>query len=146
MAPDTLLNLLWLLIVVGSLATWGIGEFRRLRPSTRGARFRRGIAVLAATVALFPCLSASDDVLSLRQLQPPCQIEHTINITALGQHSSGEGHYLAQLLEVLENFRPTNAYSLTLVLACLAFTFSFREVYSDRSLPSPTGRAPPLFS
>lgn len=146
MAPDTILNLLWLLIVLGSLAAWGIAELRFFNPSSRRARFRRGIAVLAATVALFPCISASDDLVCLRQLQPPSQLQQSLTITTPGQPPGGAGHYLAQLLEVIENFCRTTANPLTLVLACLAFTFSFHELYSDRSLPSPTGRAPPLFS
>lgn len=146
MTPDAILNLLWLLVVAGALAVWSITELRRLNPSTCRARIRRGIAVLAATVALFPCLSASDDVVSLRQLQPPCQLQSTLNMAPSSQGPKGTGHYLAQLLEVLENFHPSHASSLALVLACLAFILSFRKLYSDQSLPSATGRAPPLFS
>lgn len=91
MTPDTLLNLLWLLTVVGAIAVWGVTELRRSNPSTFRARMRRGVAVLAATVALFPALSASDDVVSLRQLQPSCQVQNPVTVTARTLPNPGPG-------------------------------------------------------
>ena len=143
MASDTLLNLIWIAVVVGALAVWFVTELRRKRPWACRTRFTRGVAVLAATVALFPCVSASDDLVSLRQLQAPWQVHAALSVSAPAKSNSTPSGYLARLLDVLESFRSSVATSLQLILACVALISFSSHFYSDLASPAATGRAPP---
>src|SRR5256885_2353394 len=58
----TVLNLIWLLVSVAAIGALLVSE--RGRSSAGMARIHRLIAVLLVTVSLFPCVSASDDVIS----------------------------------------------------------------------------------
>jgi hypothetical protein len=70
---EALLNLVWALVCVGALG-FNFWRNRISATQTRAARLRCTISVFLSAIALFPCISASDDRVRLGDLQtPPAQ-------------------------------------------------------------------------
>jgi len=143
MTFDTALNLVWALVgtaALGALAARDTCQRIPLRD-----RCRRALVVFIACVALFPCVSASDDLVQFERLQ--------INSRTGGEVASGSALkrgekpalYLARLLESLENFQISTARQLLLTLCLLALVGTFSGESVKRPLPSPLGRSPPAF-
>ncbi len=143
MSVDTALNLLWGLVAVGSLAALVVAEMRRRRAATFRARLRRALAVFAACVSLFPCISASDDLVRFAQLQADLGTDSEIRSQLPEKTNESPAFYLARLLEALENFRVSAAGSPPVALRFIAVVRAGSNVSCDRALPSATGRAPP---
>ena len=138
------LNLIW---VAAALSALGLLAWReRHRFSRLRDRFRRGFAVFLAAVALFPCISASDDFVRFGQMasNPNAATE----MAAATPDASGEGRtiHLAQLLQVLESFQLSAAARLLVALGFFSLTPSAAESGPERSVPSPSSRAPPMLS
>ncbi len=65
---DTALNLGWALLCIGAVL-WHFWRQRRQTPAqARLVRVYRAVSVFLAAVALFPCISASDDIVRLQDL------------------------------------------------------------------------------
>jgi hypothetical protein len=135
----TVLNLIWLLAAVGAVAVVLVSEHsRRSTSSTSGQRL---LSVLLVMVSLFPCVSASDDVINFEYVSAGLETR-----TGFG-HSSPDNSdtdiviYLA--LQNLEHLQITAFY--TLFVAFLFFglvsTSTPRSVL--RQLPSFVSRGPP---
>jgi hypothetical protein len=112
------LNLIWLLTVLSAFGAL-IWTERRRRARFRD-RMRRGFAVFLAAVALFPCISASDDLVRFG-LMPRGQGSQAILRSGTSDASEGGTVHLARLLQVLESFQLSAAawLGLTLVFCCL---------------------------
>lgn len=144
MSVDSALNLVWALAAVVALGVFAVSERRRRRGATFTARCRRGLAVFVAAVALFPCISASDDLVRFEAMQAGLGTRTAIQNQVAANSSDKPALYLARLLEALENFQISTAVSL---LAALCFFAVVRIRFSrgrDRFLPSRASRAPPF--
>ena len=139
---DTALNLIWVCVGVAAVGALGFSELRR-GTATLKSRCRRGIAVLVATVALFPCISASDDLVSLEQLQIG-----SANRAEFAHGQSQESNqqpdlFLALQFESLENFQISSACFGLVTVSQFARVRPHAVRYCDRPVPSRADRAPP---
>ncbi len=145
MTFEAALNLLWALVGVAALGVLGVSELRRRRATTVRARCRRGLAVLIATVALFPCVSASDDLVRFEHFQLNLKTHAGVGTSLPEKANPRPALYLARLLEALENFQISAVGWLFVTLGFFALIRVVCKLSCERSLPSPTGRAPPDF-
>ena len=143
MGSDTVLNLVWVLLALASFACLAVVELRHRRAGGLRGRVRLGLAVLAATVALFPCVSASDDLVTLKQLELRLKAPNELRLTATGKDTNERTFYLARLLETLENFHVSVARSPELVLRTIAYLRQRNPSWAKASLPTFGGRDPP---
>ena len=136
---DTGLNLLWFLISVSALLILARSERRH----HHAGRARRWIALLTVTLALFPCVSVSDDEASLWFLNGHSQRGSVGGNPAEEREKEKASQSLARLFDSIEAFQLQSIWSL---LVCLAF-FALVLPFSRRRLsllhPAHTGRAPP---
>src|SRR5215469_18344839 len=98
------LNLFWAL---GALTAMGFLALRERRHRSRlRDRCRRGFVVFLAAVAVFPCISASDDLVRFG-VMPAARRAEGVKVEAVVPASSGPSHavHLARLLEALESFQ-----------------------------------------
>jgi hypothetical protein len=136
------LNLFWAL---GALTAIGLLTFRERRRGTRlRDRCRRGFVVFLAAVALFPCISASDDFARFRVMPAAPGVEGT-KVDGGAAASSGSGHavHLARLLEALESFQIALAIEVLVALCFFAWVLLASESASERIAFAVTTRAPP---
>jgi hypothetical protein len=138
------LNLIW---VAAALVAMGLVTYHeRHRYSRLRDRFRRAFAVFLAAVALFPCISASDDLVRFGQMSagPGAASE----FVAAVPDGSGENHaiHLARLLQVLESFQLSAAPRLLVTLGFCSLIVLAVQFSQEHSVVSPSSRAPPLFS
>jgi len=136
------LNLFWAL---GALAALGLLALRERRRGTRlRDRCRRGFVVFLAAVALFPCISASDDLVRFGVMPAALRAEGT-KIDAPVPASSGSSHavHLARLLEALESFQISVAIVVLAAICFFTWVLFAAEFASERIAFSPTSRAPP---
>jgi hypothetical protein len=143
MTFDTALNLVWAFAGAAALGTLAARDI--CRQVDLWDRCRRTLVVFVACVALFPCVSASDDMVQFEHLQ-------------VNSRTGGEGVgclpvkrgekpalYLARLLESLENFQISTTCQLRPGLCLLALVGTFSDHRVARPLPSRPGRSPPPF-
>ncbi len=117
------LNLLWLLsvlVALGVLVYW-----ERRRQARFLDRCRRAFAVLLAAVALFPCISASDDLVRFGALAEGRNTRSAVTVVSI-DGSQGRSVHLARLLQVLESFQLSAAawLAVTLVFCSLFIRLS----------------------
>ena len=136
------LNLLWAL---GALAAIGLMAFReRRRVSRLRDRCRRGFVVFLAAVALFPCISASDDLVRFGVMPAALRAEG-VRIEAAVPANSNSSHavHLARLLEALESFQIAVAIEALVALCFFTWVLFAAEFSLERITLSSTSRAPP---
>ena len=136
------LNLFW---AMGALAALGLLVLREQRRGSRlRDRCRRGFVVFLAAVALFPCISASDDLVRFG-VMPAARRTEGVKVEAAVPASSGSGHavQLARLLEALESFQIAVAIEVLVALCFFTCVLFAAEFASERITLSPTSRAPP---
>jgi hypothetical protein len=142
---ETGLNLLWACVAAAALGVLVWSEFACRHESTRAARASRSLAVLFAVLFLFPCVSASDDLLTLQNLQ--FTLETADEIRHSLPHRSPEsrsGVRLAQFFEALQTFPLAALYALLLTLLLLAFLAPAAASACNLRVPAVCGRAPPV--
>ena len=136
------LNVVW---VAAALVALGLLVYHeRRRYSHLRDRFRRGFAVFLAAVALFPCISASDDLVRFGQM--PAGPKAAIGATAPDAASSGRATHLARLLQVLESFQLSAPARLPVTLGSCGLIVPAAKSSQERSVLSPSCRAPPSYS
>ena len=128
MSFDLILNLCWGLL--------GLVAWLCLITRTGDRCWRRRITVLLAIVALFPCISASDDLASLRHLAIPD------GNAVVG----GASTLLPMMLTALESSQTETSFVLLFaLLACGSLlVLWFSEI--SRRTPVLAGRSPPILS
>ena len=136
------LNILWAASAVTALGALALRE-RRHRSRLRD-RCRRGFAVFLAAVALFPCISASDDLVRFGIMPAALSVQGPAIHTAAQDQSDGRhAIHLARLLEALESFQIAMAIA-ALVAICFFAWVRFRAEYATgRTALAPTSRGPP---
>ena len=146
MTADSVLNSLWLLTAVVSLLILAAAELRRRRGTAFAARFRRALAVAVVLIAIFPTLSATDDIAELQRIVAGAPATQQVSSQRAANSGKSAAFYLAQLFRGLQNSR-VSWMSWPLAhwhfgsLAELALPTSY-----DRSLCLHATRAPPSSS
>jgi len=73
---EIILNAAWILVCFGALSAQVWRDGLRSAPGNRSLRLRRSLSVLIAALALFPVISASDDLHAMRaemEESSPCK-------------------------------------------------------------------------
>ncbi len=139
---DTALNLLWALFCVGAVV-YNVRSERRCRGGSRQARAFRAVALFLAVVAIFPCVSASDDTVRFQYLDAT---QNTPDRHHPGQTQPAPAKSLAILVRLLESLESVQIpVIVVLCITLLFFTLVLveRRKSQDRLLPKRSGRAPP---
>ena len=142
MGFDSVLNIVWALVGVVGLTALAVSERRRYASSLR-SRCRRGMAVVIATVALFPCISASDDLVCLEQVHFGYATHASFANPRPEQSNRGLRPDLAVLLGSLENFQISTASPLFVTLYSFARVRPQPVQGCERPLPARAERGPP---
>jgi hypothetical protein len=135
----TALNLIWLLLTFAALATVLLSERRRI--STQAARGQRLFSVLLVTVSLFPCVSASDDVVSFSYVSAGLETRSGFGHSAPDNSNTNTEIYLA--LQNLDHLQVTAFYTLFVAFCFFGLVFSSAPRSILRQLPSFVSRGPP---
>lgn len=135
---DTVLNLGWAVLCVGGVL-WHWWWSRRYAPAlSRRIHFYRTVSVFLAAVSLFPCISASDDRVRLRDLDT-----YSTNGQAIAYGHESNYQLIAQLQDI-EHGQTTTPFVFTPIFSSVALVQQEQPVMvpvSDRDTPS---RAPPV--
>lgn len=135
----TALNVIWATFGFLTLLAFAIAERRGILVSG-GSRTRRLAAVSVIVLSLFPCVSASDDILGLSELGVKARHRTSTNGT-LPDKSSLQ---LSHLLQALENLQIAAIFFFACVSLCFGFLFFVGHKSMARQLPCLLGRAPPV--
>jgi len=141
---DTALNLLWLSVGVASLIVLCWLERRHFLHSTSRARWKRLAAVLLMTVALFPSVSSSDDLFSFSLINSQLGKHGGFGSTVPEDANEKAQLQLFRILETLDHYQVSYAYTLFLELCCLALVLTVLRQVSTRVVLCRSGRAPPF--
>ena len=135
---ETALNLIWLLLGLFALASTCRATLRKNADPRSGSAWLHIIGVGLIVAALFPYISATDDVLRIEHFQAQHNQSHP------GKHSRTDD--LVRLYETMDT-------PLVCRVAEVVITFSFVSLIStpvlraiDRIAPSPSGRSPPAIA
>jgi len=130
---EALLNLIWVLVCISALGLhfWRSRDYR----ATQTMRVRRALSVLLAAVALFPCISASDDRVRLSDIQAA-----PVSSPQFNRHIPGG---ILSILEDPEHGQTTSPLFLAFMVSfCVMVRLETPAL--TRWLPlSSLGRAPP---
>ena len=132
------LNLLWVGLCIGAALLQLRSDIWR-RATTR-SRIHSGLAVFLAVVALFPCVSATDDFARLDYLASQTQSQSETLPDPGHDHSLGS---LVRLFEILEAAQISVCLTIATTLLLFALVRSIRPRSIDRLIPALSGRAPP---
>lgn len=144
MALDTALNFLWLAIGVFGLAALSFGEARHALGSRLG-RLRRFLAVLIVTVALFPCVSFTDDLFSFSFLETHLGKHGGVG-TPLPEDSKEKSTlHLMRVLQSLEHYQACAPQVFDVTLCFFSIIALALVTANPWHLLCRTGRAPPAF-
>jgi hypothetical protein len=131
-----MLNLAWVCL---GFAALGITIHASLRTNERFGRRRWllvvGVALIVA--ALFPYISASDDMLRIARLEA-----HHDKSGGTTKH--GKTDDLMRLYEAMDTPLVCRIASITFTLFLIGFIFFIPEAGIDRNSPRKAGRSPPL--
>jgi len=139
---ESLLNLLWACMGLGALVGLAWSETRRVGCDWR-ARAGRLLAVVFAIIFLFPCVSESDDLMTMQALQFTFETRGELGSTSPSDPYEKPAARLERFFESLQTFQIAALCSLLLVLQCIAFLRSPSARPSERRLLVASGRAPP---
>lgn len=135
----TVLNLIWLLVAFAAIATVLLSERKRI--STPAARSQRLVSVLLVTVSLFPCVSASDDLVNFSYVSAGLETRSGLGHSVPDNSNNNTEIYLA--LQNLEHLQVTAFYTLFVALCFFGLVFSLAPRSILRQLPSYVSRGPP---
>lgn len=132
---EFILNLVWVLL--GALALCGTAQAtcRRVRP-LRGSAWLHIIGVALVIAALFPFISATDDILRIEQIKTHQQDPYS--------SQRGPNDDLLRLYQVMDTpvVGTISEISLTLFFVLLVVNPLIRRI--ERSAPFESGRSPPV--
>jgi hypothetical protein len=121
---ETTLNLIWVGLGFAALGTALCWEFQRRARSSAPLRLRRLLCVLVGVIFLFPCISFSDDLLSLA--------------------NGGDNDHLVRLFLDLQNFEiPAHCLLPTVELCSSAVVVAPCHQTAEPCPLAPSGRSPP---
>ena len=134
------LNLFWLvsaLVALGVFVYWERG-----RRGSLWDRCRRGFAVSLAAVALFPCISASDDLVRFGAISGGENAPIAVS-AASDDSSQSRTVRLARLLQVLESFQLSAAAWLAVTFIFCVLFIRFCSLRPERWTAAALIRGPP---
>jgi len=134
-----LLNLIWLFVALAALGTVLLSEQRR--PSSGAAARRRLVSVLLVTVSLFPCVSASDDLINFAYVSAGLETRSGFGHTVPRDSDAPTVIYL--VLQSLEHLQITACFTLSIAVCFFGFVFCMDPTGIFRQLPSSVSRGPP---
>lgn len=145
MSFESLLNTLWVCIAITALSVLVFSELRRCRRTSRAARWSRLLSVVFAIVFLFPCVSCSDDLLSLQNWQLTSEPGGALRTSIPGSSNDEKpALYLQQFFEgLLQNFEVAALHSILLSLWFFAPVVIPHRLACERDLLSTSGCDPP---
>ncbi|MFL6452094.1 MAG: hypothetical protein ACJ746_31170 [Bryobacteraceae bacterium] len=134
---DATLNLVWALLGALALARTLRSSRRVVRKSGRRRQLFEAVGVASIVIALFPYISATDDVLRVEQY------------TSHHKHQQSPGGHHNNLLRLFEAadhtvVSPSSQVALTFVFLELVVVLPFWHL--SRVAPQSSGRSPPLFA
>ena len=136
----TVLNLIWLLVAL--VAMGGVLLSERRRTSTPDARSQRLVSVLLAAVSLFPCVSASDDLINFAYVSAGLETRRGFG-HSVPEDSNTSTTVIYLALQNLEHLQITAFYALFVALSFFGFVFCLAPQSVSRQLPSFVSRGPP---
>jgi hypothetical protein len=140
---ETILNVLWLSMGFGALGALAWSETGRSRSGWK-ARAGRLLAVLFAIVFLFPCVSESDDLMTLAALPFTLETRGAMGNPAPRDPGGDKPvAHLERFFESLQTFQIPALCGLVLTLRLVAFIACPVARASERWLTVACGRAPP---
>jgi hypothetical protein len=143
---DAALNLLWLVISVAALIWFTRIEHDRSRRGLSSGRLRRFFAVCMMAVAIFPCVSDSDDLFNFSLLRLPSGQRGGVGTVPPPEDSREKDNLnLARVLETLEHYQVSGFFIVALALFCLGASVLLRPVFVTRAICCSSGREPPIF-
>ena len=116
----------------------------RGRRSTACARGQRFVSVFLVTVSLFPCVSASDDLINFAYVSAGLETRSGLGHSVPQDSDTSTVIYLA--LQNLEHLQITAFYTLFVALCFFGFVFCAAPQSISRQLPSFVSRGPPQHS
>jgi hypothetical protein len=138
----TVLNLIWLFVALAAVGAVLVSE--RRRASTPGARSQRLVSILLVTVSLFPCVSASDDLINFAYVSTGFETRSGFGHSVPDDSNTSTVIYLA--LQNLEHLQIMAFYTLFVTLCFFGFVFCLAPQSVFRQLPSFVSRGPPQVS
>lgn len=131
---DTALNLIWLLLGIGALVSTVRSAFHRRGGPKKSPIWLHVVGVALIVIALFPYISATDDVLRVEHLSGQHDQQHS------SRHSNDD---LIRLYETMDTplVARSGQVSLTLFFVFLVGVVVQKRI--DRSAPYESGRSPP---
>jgi hypothetical protein len=143
---DTALNLVWAFLGLLALGTIIHANFRRKLDNSRCSKRIHLIGLGLIIVALFPYVSATDDVLRIEHYRS----QHVVAIQGSTQSDTSSSRQaqiddLMRLYEVMDSPLFCRAAEISLTLTFVALVFSLAVRPTHRSAPGCAGRSPPLF-
>jgi hypothetical protein len=136
----TVLNLIWLLVSIAALGALWVSEHGR--SSAGMSRMQRLMAVLLVTVSLFPCVSASDDVISFAYVSAGLETRSGFGHSIPNENSdNASGIYLT--LQNLEHLQISAFYTFLVAICFFGFVFVSAQRSVFRQSPLFVSRAPP---
>ncbi|MDQ6677110.1 MAG: hypothetical protein M3Z09_07420 [Acidobacteriota bacterium] len=137
MSLTVALNVVWGLIALSAVLFFALAEQRHRCTRKSGGGLQRSCAVLLCVLLLFPCVSASDDILGLSSLSDVHGSSHTREKNAV---------QLTRALLELENLQISTVFVFALALCCLGLVEVSKFTNTARQLPCLVGRGPPALA
>jgi hypothetical protein len=140
---ETILNVLWLSMGLCAFGALAWAETGRAQSGWK-ARTGRLLAVLFAIIFLFPCVSASDDLMTLAGLPSAPETRGTMG-NPLPRDPGGDKPLarLERFFESLQTFRIPAPRGLQVTMLLVALVAGPGARASERWLTVACGRAPP---
>jgi hypothetical protein len=136
----TFLNLIWLFVALSVLGAVLFSERRRI--STRNGRYQRLVSVLLVTVSLFPCVSASDDVVNFAYVSAGLESRSGFG-HSVPDDGSNNNSVIYLVLQSLEHLQITTIYALLVAFCFFGFVFYSSPSGTLRRSPAFVSRGPP---
>lgn len=133
---ESALNLVWLSLGLLALASTIRTSFRAKAAQKRGPAWLHVVGVALIVVALFPYISATDDVVRIEHWNAEHNHQHP------GKHSQNDE--LIRLYETMDTPLVCRICEVALTFFFISLVFTPLARLIDRIAPSQAGRSPPL--
>lgn len=142
---DTALNLVWLLLGLFASGSIFHAIFYRKDEEIRRSKRLHAVGLGLIVVALFPYISATDDVLRIQHFRSQSDVTLQQNKEHSSTPSKGNSQTddLMRLYEVMDTPLICRVCEISLTFVFIAFTFSPAIRLIDRPAPGCAGRSPP---
>ncbi|HWF46516.1 MAG TPA: hypothetical protein VG168_05890 [Bryobacteraceae bacterium] len=137
---DTTLNLVWALLGLLALSGTVRSEYFGCA-RTRGHRWLHVVGVALIVVALFPYISATDDILRIEHMNSELEHGHA-NGSSSGQKQNDD---LMRLYETMDSPLIASFCQLIFTFCFFAFVITITLSTLSRNAPHGAGRSPPVF-